>query len=89
MDPEITSRGVVPQFDVQLNPIMERAKLKAESKNVAWSSHTENRRSGSLTLKSEEQVKKDGHFSLFPAMIKTFGPTFFVGSAMKIINGKI
>lgn len=81
MDPQITSRGVVPHFDANLNPIMEKSKF---SQKVNFNHMSEGRRSGSLSLKTAEEIKAKSGFSVFPAMVKTFGPTFFVGGAMKI-----
>lgn len=85
MSPDVTSRGVVPDFDQNLNPIMERSKL---NQTAPVSSMTSRRSVGSLRLKSEEEIKKANGFSIFPAMIKTFGPSFFLGATMKIICGK-
>lgn len=84
MNPSVTSRGVVPDFDINLKPAVEKAKIKSE---VPVNSMSEGSRRGKVTLKTEEEIRKANSYSIFPAMIKTFGPTFFVGSAMKIIYG--
>ena len=89
MDPELTSRGQVPKFDKHLGPALQRAKQKGVGQNVpssAWSSMGKNR--GSLTLKTEEEIKSVDNISILPSMLKTFGPMFFHGAAMKIFCGK-
>ena len=88
VDPVLTSRGVVPDFEKHLNPVMENAKNKSSNRVVPVNSMTEGKRSGTLVLKTVDEVKKAHSFSLFPAMVRTFGPTFFTGGAMKILYGK-
>ena len=88
MDPELTSRGQVPKFDNHLGPAMQNAKQKAMIQNTpshAWTSMGKSR--GSLNLKTEEEIKSVGNFFILPSMLKTFGPMFFSGAAMKIFCG--
>ena len=83
MDPVITSRGVVPLFDAKLDPIMENAKAKSTHDIPSSRLSTRGSARASLKLTSENELR--AKFSVFPAMIKTFGPSFFIGAAMKII----
>lgn len=56
MHPDLTSRGVVPQFDRNYEAAIKSAKKKGVKHTVT------------------------------PSLIKTFGPMFFAGAALKIIN---
>ncbi len=90
VDPKITSRGIVPQFDYHLDPIMQKHKEKVQSSGAVPNNRaTMSGSKGSLKLNTEADIKKKQSFSIFPAMFKTFGPMFFAGGAMKIIYGKI
>lgn len=84
VDPKITSSGIVPLFDQHLDPVMAHAKI-AQGQVGNMSSTKIGKNSGTLTFKTEEEEKKGKAFSIFPSMVSTFGPTFFVGSAMKIV----
>ena len=88
MDPAVTSKGVVPSFDQHLDPLMKRAKNDV-IKPVSANFQTGTGRTGSLTLRTEEEIKKVNSFSVFMPMVLTFGPAFFSGALMKIINGTL
>ena len=63
---------------------MEKSKKSIHS--VPTSRYSSRGRSrGSLNLTPEKDVRKGKSFSLLPAMIKTFGPSFFLGAALKIM----
>ena len=90
MDPAVTSRGVVPHFDKHLDPLMESSKIILGAPVPAnFQTQSNLTRTGSLTLKTEEEIKKTNSFSVFMPMIKTFAPQFFTGAALKIVYGKI
>lgn len=90
MNPEVTSRGVVPSFDKHLDPLMKGAEnqIRAPVPANFQSGSNLTGRTGSLTLRTEEEIKKINSFSVFMPMVKTFGPAFFTGALMKIINGE-
>ena len=71
MDPAVTSRGVVPHFDKYLDPLMENAKNTTGAPIPAnFQTHSSLTRTGSLTLKTEEEMKKSNSFSVLMPMIK-------------------
>ena len=85
MDPELTSRGQVPKFDAHFGPAVRRARQKAFAQNIPANTSTSFGKSrGSLNLRTEEEIKQTVGVSVLPSMIKTFGPMFFHGAAMKI-----
>ena len=88
MDPAVTSKGVVPSFDQHLDPLMKKAKNDVK-KPVPANFHTGSGRTGSLTLRTEKEIKKVNSFSVWWPMVLTFGPAFFSGALMKIINGTL
>ena len=71
MDPAVTSRGVVPHFDKYLDPLMENAKNATGAPVPAnFQTRSSLTRAGSLTLKTEEEMKKSNSFSVLMPMIK-------------------
>ena len=71
MDPAVTSRGVVPHFDKYLDPLMENAKNTTGAPVPAnFQTRSSLIRTGSLTLKTEEEMKKSNSFSVLMPMIK-------------------
>ena len=88
MDPAVTSKGVVPSFDQHLDPLMKRAKNDVK-KPVPANFQTGSGRTGSLTLRTDKEIKKVNYFSVWWPMVLTFGPSFFSGALMKIINGTL
>ena len=88
MDPAVTSQGVVPSFDQHLDPLMKKAKNDVK-KPVPANFQTGSGRTGSLTLRTEKEIKKVNSFSVWWPMVLTFGPAFFSGALMKIINGTL
>ena len=83
MDPAITSEGIVPLLDANLEPIIERSKSKSTDKIPSSRMSKMGKGRAALTLRSEDELKP--RYSVFPAMVKTFWPSFVFGSSMKII----
>lgn len=83
MDPAITSEGIVPLLDANLEPIIDRSKSKSTDKIPSSRMSKMGKGRATLTLRSEDELKS--RYSVFPAMVKTFWPSFVFGSSMKII----
>ena len=75
LDSNLTSNELVPKFDDALNPLIEKAK---SSKLRSTRSPKDD-----LANSIEKDLKKG--FSVFPALARTFGVSFFVGAVMQII----
>ena len=75
LDSNLTSNELVPKFDDALNPLIEKAKSSKLSNT---------RRPKDDLANSIEKDLKNG-FSVFPALARTFGVSFFVGALMQII----
>ena len=80
LDSNLTSNELVPKFDDALNPLIEKAKSSKLSSDPTKST----RRSKDDKANSIEKYLKKG-FSVFPALARTFGVSFFVGALMQII----
>ena len=80
LDANLTSNELVPKFDDALNPLIEKAK----SNKLSSGSTRNKRRSKDDLADSIEKDLKQG-FSVFPALARTFGVSFFVGALMQII----
>ena len=89
VDPKMASREIVPLFDSTFLPKFDKARNKKailERNEVTKSSEIEMKR-----LDKDEKKKKKAkpapgtYVSIFPALVKTFGPSFFAGSALKVI----
>ena len=80
LDSNLTSNELVPKFDDVLNPLIEKAK----SSKISSDSSRSTRRSKDGLANSEEKDLKKG-FSVFPALARTFGVSFFVGALMQMI----
>ena len=80
MDPEITSKGIIPKFENYLKPLMEKAKNKSNESTPKVSPKKSRENSNSIEKKDSK-----GLISVFPAMVKLFGPSFFFGAILKII----
>ena len=72
LHPGVSSRGVVPIFDSFYTPIIEEAKQKDKLNREA-----EN--------KESEDIEKT-KVSVFPALVKTFGYEFLLGSFFQVIS---
>ena len=80
LDSNLTSNELVPKFDDALNPLIEKAK----SSKLSIDSTKSTRRSKEDLATSVEKDLKKG-FSVFPALARTFGVSFFIGALMQII----
>ena len=80
LDSNLTSNELVPKFDDALNPLIEKAK---SSKLSSDSTRSTRRSKDDLANSIEKDLKKG--FSVFPALARTFGVSFFVGALMQII----
>ena len=80
MDPQITSKGIIPKFENYLYPLMEKAINKSLESTPKISQNKSRQNSDS----TEEKHSK-GLISVLPAMVKLFGPNFFFGAILKII----
>jgi ATP-binding cassette subfamily C (CFTR/MRP) protein 1 len=79
LDSNLTSNELVPKFDDALNPLIEKAK----SSKLSITSRSTRRSKDDLANSIEKDLKKG--FSVFPALARTFGVSFFVGALMQIM----
>ena len=79
MDPQITSKEIIPKFENYLYPLMEKDMNKS-LESIQRISLNKSREK----LDSTEEKHSKG-FSVFPAMVKLFGPSFFFGAILKIV----
>ena len=77
---------VLPRIIILLLSLIENAKTKTINEPpVQYSKLSTGKSKGSLDLSTEKELKvtKNG-FSVFPALVKTFGASFFLGAFMQI-----
>ena len=86
LEPSLTSKEVIPKFEKQFGCSSENGLEESRKGSSVTFEGLEKNRYKDMGNAMYSNAKKVKEISLFPALVKTFGIQFFIGSVMEAVN---